>query len=140
MKKVIVDRTKVEKEFINYKQILIDASENKNMEVTVKVPYSRFRMLISQHTVYNHILLDKEIIDKRIKKADFCKLTGFNNNNIYIIVKGCEEHEENKGACVVCKTTHVPITEKKECYMCTTVNSSWYTTSMYNLRKQQINY
>lgn len=129
----IIKREKVDKEFTNYKELLIYASEHHDQEITIKVPFSRFKMLLSKHVQYKGWPFDQEVFDKEVKLYDFCKLNGFNNNNIFVIVKDCDERNEKKGFCKRCNDLK-ELNKDNHCYYCETITSPWYTLSMHSLR------
>ena len=117
----------------NLKDILLYSLNFNNIEVTIKVPPSRFRKILSDYYTRNGITIDG-MIDRYAEMYAFYKLSELDNNgNIFKIVKE-REAKEYYGRCQNCTCTNVKRkrwvdSETGQCYYNEMIQNN-YTTKI----------
>lgn len=122
---------KLETEFKDLKDILLDSLKRQNELIVCKLPASRYRLIISQYLTLNMINIDG-LIEKYMNYYDFYTLSElhklrkdkYEDRNVYKFILD-RTIEEKVGRCNICNSKRVLL--NGNCYVCISLQDGTYT-------------
>lgn len=119
-------------EIIDLKTILLDSLTKSNEFTVLKIPLSRYRMILSQYFTLKMINVEG-LIDKYTNYYDYYVISNLkelrkdkiNDGNTYKIIVD-RSIEEVKGRCIKCEKKRI-LNSEKECYVCISTTNGSYT-------------
>jgi hypothetical protein len=112
-------------DFLDYKDILLFDKTITNTTVLVIVPFSRFKIILSNYMVLESITINDDLASR----YDDYTISRINNrNNVYKIVKSCTKEEEKEdGVSCLCPEKRLIGVDKEKCYYCMRLEKNYAT-------------
>lgn len=122
MNKEVINKT-----FNTYKEILFFDKEVTNKKIIVKVPYSRFKIILNQYLCSKALYFET---DKAAELNSFTLSALSKNKNIFVVQKACAYDEEPRGECSSCNKFTTVRDSDNTCYYCIITQSENYLQPM----------
>lgn len=115
-----------DKEFLDLKDVLLYSKTRVEASILIKVPYSRYKVIMFNYLTMNGIFGFEDKADT----TDYFILSKLDDSgNVFKVLKTCTEREENiKGDKCECGRNKPPTRAK--CYYCSRIETD-YTTEIW---------